>query len=46
MESYQWFLLGMVVAWTLGLLTLALMLRRHKIDNLGQDADTSSSSVD
>jgi len=31
MEAYQWFLLGMMVAWTPGLLVLALMLRRHKI---------------
>jgi hypothetical protein len=31
MESYQWFLLGMMVAWTPSLLALALalMLRRH-----------------
>jgi hypothetical protein len=31
MEAYQWFLLGMMVAWTLGLLMLVLMLRRHEI---------------
>ena len=31
MEAYQWFLLGMMVAWTPGLLVLALMLRRRKI---------------
>jgi hypothetical protein len=29
MEAYQWFLLGMMVAWTPGLLALALMLRQH-----------------
>jgi len=40
MKAYQWFLLGMLVAWTPGLLALALMLRRHDI---GQDsADTRS----
>jgi hypothetical protein len=33
MQAYQWFLLGMMVAWTPGLLALALMLRRHNIDN-------------
>jgi len=27
MQAYQWFLLGMMVAWTPGLLALALMLR-------------------
>lgn len=26
MESYQWFLLGMMVAWTPGLVILALLL--------------------
>jgi len=34
MEAYQWFLLGMMVAWTPGLLALALMLLRH---NTGAD---------
>jgi hypothetical protein len=34
MEAYQWFLLGMMVAWTPGLLVLALMLRRR---NIGHD---------
>jgi len=29
MEAYQWFLLGMMVAWTPSLLALALMLRQH-----------------
>jgi len=29
MEAYQWFLLGMMVAWTPGLLVLALMLRQR-----------------
>jgi hypothetical protein len=39
METYQWFLLGMMVAWTPSLLALALMLRRHHtIDS----ADNSS----
>jgi len=32
MESYQWFLLGMMVAWTPGLLLLALLLWRHHVD--------------
>jgi hypothetical protein len=31
MEAYQWFLLGMMVAWTPGMLALALMLWRHEI---------------
>jgi hypothetical protein len=31
MEFYQWFLLGVMVAWTPGLLVLALMLRRRNI---------------
>ena len=39
METYQWFLLGMMVAWTPSLLALALMLRpHHTIDS----ADNSS----
>jgi hypothetical protein len=29
MNAYHWFLLGMMVAWTPGLLALALMLWRH-----------------
>ena len=29
MEPYQWFLLGVMVAWTPGLLMLALVLRRR-----------------
>jgi hypothetical protein len=29
MEAYKWFLLGMMVAWTPGLLALALILWRH-----------------
>jgi len=29
MEAYQWFLLGMMVAWTPGLVVLALTLRRR-----------------
>ena len=39
MENYQWFLLGMIVAWTPGLLVLALVLRRHSVSEDG--ADTS-----
>jgi hypothetical protein len=39
MEAYQWFLLGMMVAWTPSLLALALMLRRHHIID---SADNSS----
>jgi hypothetical protein len=31
MKAYQWFLLGMMVRWTPGLLVLALMLRQHDI---------------
>jgi hypothetical protein len=30
MEAYQWFLLGVMVAWTPSLLALALMLWRSK----------------
>jgi hypothetical protein len=34
MESYQWFILGMMVAWTPSLLALALVLwRHHTIDS-------------
>ena len=29
MKAYQWFLLGMVVAWMPGLLALALIFWRH-----------------
>jgi hypothetical protein len=29
MEAYKWFLLGMMVAWTPGLLALALILWRR-----------------
>jgi hypothetical protein len=43
MEAYKWFMLGMMVAWMPSLLVLALMLRRHHIDNLGQDADATLS---
>jgi len=32
MEAYKWFLLGMMVAWTPGLLALALILWRRHID--------------
>jgi len=46
MKTYQWFLLGMMVAWTPSLLVLALMLRRHNIDNIVQNsADDSSLQV-
>jgi len=38
MEPYQWFLLGMMVAWTPGLLALGFMLWRHHIDH---SADTN-----
>jgi hypothetical protein len=31
MEAYQWFLLGMMVAWTPGMLALGFMLWRHEI---------------
>jgi len=37
MESYQWFLLGMMVAWTPGLLVLALLLWRHHVDQNSAD---------
>jgi len=30
MKAYQWFLLEMLIAWTPGLLALALMLLRHR----------------
>jgi hypothetical protein len=30
MDPYQWFLLGMMVAWTPGLVALMLMLTRGK----------------
>jgi hypothetical protein len=33
MEGYQWFLLGMMVAWTPGLVVLALMLRKQHLPN-------------
>jgi hypothetical protein len=43
MKAYQWFLLGMMFAWTPGLLAMALMLRQHGI---GQDsADTNSRHI-
>jgi hypothetical protein len=32
MENYQWFLLGLMAAWTPGLLVLALLLWRHNVD--------------
>jgi hypothetical protein len=38
MQAYQWFLLGMMAAWTPGLLALALILLRHNIDSAGQDS--------
>jgi hypothetical protein len=37
MENYQWFLLGVMVAWTPGLLALALMLSRRGIDQNSAD---------
>jgi hypothetical protein len=43
MKAYEWFLLGMMVAWTPGLLALALMLRRH--DTAQDGADTSSRHI-
>jgi hypothetical protein len=39
MKSYQWLLLGMMIAWTPGLLALALMLRRQHV---GQDSEDNS----
>jgi hypothetical protein len=42
MQAYQWFLLGMMVAWTPGLLALALILLRHSIDNVGQGSVDNS----
>jgi hypothetical protein len=35
MEGYQWFLLGVMVAWTPGLVALALVLRQHGVDQDG-----------
>jgi hypothetical protein len=37
MESFQWFLLGLMVAWTPGMLVLALMLRQNFIDQNSAD---------
>jgi hypothetical protein len=38
MEAYQWFLLGMMVALTPGLLVLAIALwRQHQIDESSTD---------
>jgi len=37
MKAYQWFLLGMMVAWTPGLLALAFMLWRNHIDQSSAD---------
>ena len=46
MQAYQWFLLGMMLAWTPGLLALALILLRHKIDNVGQgSADNTGRQI-
>jgi hypothetical protein len=46
MKAYQWFLLGMMVAWTPGLLALALKLRRHNVDSIAQNsADNSSRHI-
>ena len=33
MRAYQWFLLGMMFAWTPSLLVLAVMLRRSNRDD-------------
>ena len=38
MESYHWFLLGMMVAWTPGLLVVALLLWRHHVDQNSEDS--------
>ena len=35
MQSYQWFLLGMMVAWTPGLVILAVMLRPAVTERTG-----------
>jgi len=35
MDGYQWFLLGVMVAWTPGLVTLALTLRQQGVDQDG-----------
>ena len=43
MEAYKWFLLGMMVAWTPGLLAIAFMLWRRHIDQDG--ADTSGRHI-
>jgi hypothetical protein len=37
MEAYQWFLFGVMVAWTPGFLTLALMLWRNHFDQGSAD---------
>jgi hypothetical protein len=38
MEAYQWFLLGMMIAWIPGLLALALLLWRSNIYDMGQNS--------
>ena len=43
MEAYQWFLLGVMVAWTPGLLALAFILWRRHIDQ--NSADNNSRHV-
>jgi hypothetical protein len=43
MKAYQWFLLGMMVAWTPGFLALALMLLRPNVDNIGRNSADNSS---
>ena len=35
MQPYQWFLLGVMVAWTPGLVALALTLRQPDVDQDG-----------
>jgi hypothetical protein len=43
MEAYQWFLFGLMVAWTPSFLALALMLRRQNIDDIVQNSADNSS---
>ena len=45
MEAYQWFLLGMMVAWTPGLLALAFMLWRRHIDRNSADTQPHECST-
>jgi hypothetical protein len=34
MEAYQWFLLGMMVAWTPSLVVLSVMLRKQNLPDV------------